>query len=77
MVVPLLIASLLEQAEPPPVSRQVRDETCIVLPSRFTNISSKDVLTGVTLLSREVLPVGDVLKSFPVALFVSSGGGAW
>lgn len=76
VVVPVLIASLLELAESPPISRQVWGKACIVLPDRFANISFQDVLAGVTLSSRGVLPAGDVLESFPVALFVSSSGEA-
>ncbi len=72
-VVPRLVASLIDDSKQPPVGSDLWGDTRITVPSWRAGSSYRNLFTGETLASqtageRQMLPVAEVLKEFPVAL---------
>ncbi len=72
-VAPRLVAGLLSDKLGPPVGPEVWGDTWISVPSwkpgsRYRNVLTEEVLVSDTMDERQVLPAGQVLAGFPVAM---------
>ena len=72
-VVPRLVASLTDDPKRPPVGSGIWGDTWVIVPSWRAGSPYRNLFTGATLASqtageRQMLPVAEVLKEYPVAL---------
>jgi (1->4)-alpha-D-glucan 1-alpha-D-glucosylmutase len=72
-VVPRLPVGLVPDADRPPVGPDVWRDTALPLPEEFRTSRWENVFTGEA-LSGGSLALGEVLRTFPVALLVRRGG---
>ncbi len=73
VVVPRLVAGLLPDHAGPPLGPAVWGDTVIAVPSwrpasRYRNVLTGEVLSTSTADDRQTLPLGEVLRHFPVAM---------
>jgi (1->4)-alpha-D-glucan 1-alpha-D-glucosylmutase len=79
VVVPRLIATLLNDTDAPPIGRRIWDDTNILLPSCACSKQYRNALTGEVMDSTQtngstVVAVANALAKLPVALCILGGG---
>jgi (1->4)-alpha-D-glucan 1-alpha-D-glucosylmutase len=72
VVVPLMVGGLLNDADPPPIGKEIWEDTHILLPPVGSSRTYRNVLTGEVLEVAAEVGVSKVLGGFPVALCVTA-----